>query len=171
MKYASLDIETTGIDKQNCQVIQIGVVIDDLMTPVHELPRFEAFINHDVLKFEPFALNLHLKTGLLSRYLEDKNKESFNAVALNLRLFFAKHYPLATPKDKYYLAGKNLASFDVPFLRAGNDEMMNTLLNQCGHRVIDPATYFTDFINDKAPASLDDCKKRAGIGGGVVAHD
>ncbi len=186
MKYASLDIETTGLDKDKCQVLQIAVVVDDMVSSVEELPRFVAFIDHDNLCFEPYALGLHAKTGLIQRYLADKEKKSFDNVIAMLLHFMDRHYPLAG-KEKYNLAGKNLQGFDIPFLRsayrfdprhifidgakgwAGSN--IDQLLNRVSHRVIDPGTTFTDFILDTGVPSLDVCKVRAGITNQPVTHD
>ena len=30
MKYASIDIETTGLDPETCAIIEIGIILDDL---------------------------------------------------------------------------------------------------------------------------------------------
>ncbi len=174
MKYISLDIETTGLNKNNCQVLQVAAVIDDFSSPIEELPRFVAFVNHENLKFEPYALNLHMKTGLLQRYLDDKDKVEFTWVIRKLEDFLKVHYPLAE-KEKYNVAGKNVAGFDLPFLIAQNGNTMTPVkhqfLDKISHRIIDPGTSFTNFVSDKSVASLDVCKKRAGIISSPVTHD
>ena len=42
MKYISIDIETTGLDPENCQILSIGAVIEDTLNqlPFEELPTF-----------------------------------------------------------------------------------------------------------------------------------
>ncbi len=186
MKYISLDIETTGLHKGNCQVLQIAAVVDNFLSPIAELPRFAAFVNHENLQFEPYALNLHMKTGLLQRYLDDKAKVDFTWVIKNLVDFLNVHYPLAE-KEKYNVAGKNLAGFDLPFLAAQNSNTMTPsgglmafnhgnavnwqFLNKINHRVIDPGTSFTNFGSDKGVVSLDTCKERAKVFTKAVTHD
>lgn len=194
MKYLSLDIETTGLDKNNCQVLQIAAVVDDLSdlrsiaTKTEDLPSFKAFIHWDNINFEPYALNLHAKTGFLTRYLEDKYKKRFDDVISDFEQFLIKHYPLASNESRNF-AGKNLQGFDLPFLfanRARRDtrdsrwpiivdgvyspKEDSSFLNRIRHRVIDPSVFFTDFFSDKATASLDQCKQRAGLEG-EVSHD
>ena len=61
MKYVSIDLETTGLDPENNDIIEFGAVIDDLrdMKPVEELPRFHAYIVKDEYKGQPYALSMH----------------------------------------------------------------------------------------------------------------
>ena len=179
MRYASLDIETTGLSRLTCGILQIAVVVDDLQDirsvakPVESLPTFKRFIALGSLNFEPYALGMHMKSGLLNDYLADTTKKSFIQTLIDLDAFLKEHYPLG-PKEKYNFAGKNLQGFDLPFIQQKHVEtmVMNPIefLNKISHKVIDPAVFFTDLFYDKSPASLDQCKERAGLEGGVT-HD
>jgi len=44
-KYVSLDIETTGLNPENCQVLEIGAVIDDGTTPIEDCPTFQCYVD------------------------------------------------------------------------------------------------------------------------------
>ena len=48
MKYVSIDIETTGLDPETCQTIQIGAGIEDTNNPlpIEDLPRFKCLVEH-----------------------------------------------------------------------------------------------------------------------------
>jgi len=61
MKYISLDIETTGLDPENCQILSIGAVIEDTLNqlPFEELPKFHAVIKRESVYGSIFALNLN----------------------------------------------------------------------------------------------------------------
>lgn len=61
MKYVSIDLETTGLDTENCQVLTIGAVIEDTnnIKPMDELPSFHAAILHRRIDGEPFAINMN----------------------------------------------------------------------------------------------------------------
>ena len=62
MKYVSIDIETTGINREKCQVLSIGAVIEDTNNPrpIEELPKFHAaIVGREGLYGEPFALNMN----------------------------------------------------------------------------------------------------------------
>ena len=56
-KYVSLDIETTGLNPENCQVLEIGAVIDDGTTPIEECPTFHCYVDHGLILGEPFAVD------------------------------------------------------------------------------------------------------------------
>jgi oligoribonuclease len=63
MRYYSIDIETTGLDRDEDEVLQIGVVMDDTAwwdrTPVDSLPYLRINILRDRMKGQPFALNMN----------------------------------------------------------------------------------------------------------------
>ena len=61
MKYASIDIETTGVDNENSQTLSIGIVLEDSnnILPVEELPKLEIAIIRERLTGEIFAFNMN----------------------------------------------------------------------------------------------------------------
>jgi DNA polymerase III epsilon subunit-like protein len=61
MRYISLDIETTGLDPENCQILSIGAVIEDTLNqlPFEELPKFHAVIKRENVSGSIFALNMN----------------------------------------------------------------------------------------------------------------
>lgn len=67
MKYLAIDIETTGLDTQRDQVLEVGCIIDTLpknggtLSPVHSLPRFRVLIRHDNVSGHPTALAMNHK--------------------------------------------------------------------------------------------------------------
>lgn len=61
MKYISIDVETTGLDPENCQILSIGAVIEDTLNqlPFEDLPKFHAVIKRESVYGSIFALNLN----------------------------------------------------------------------------------------------------------------
>jgi DNA polymerase III epsilon subunit-like protein len=61
MKYLSIDIETTGLDKDKNQILEIGAVLDELGsdTPIEDLPKFRAVLIHKEMQINAFCANLH----------------------------------------------------------------------------------------------------------------
>lgn len=61
MKYISIDIETSGLDRDLCQVLSIGAVIEDTndIKPLAELPTFHAVIKRESIYGSIFALDLN----------------------------------------------------------------------------------------------------------------
>jgi oligoribonuclease len=61
MKYLSIDIETTGIDFDNCEILSIGAILEDTEKPLsfEEVPKFHCAINRKTIKGELFATNMN----------------------------------------------------------------------------------------------------------------
>jgi oligoribonuclease len=62
MKYVSIDLETTGLETENHQILSIGAVIEDTLDTrinVEDLPTFHGVIVHNELTGSPFALNMN----------------------------------------------------------------------------------------------------------------
>jgi hypothetical protein len=59
MEYVSMDIETTGLDEDTCQVLEFGAVIDDCVSPVAELPTFRKIVVRQEFRGQPYALWLN----------------------------------------------------------------------------------------------------------------
>jgi DNA polymerase III epsilon subunit-like protein len=63
MKYVSIDLETTGLEKDRYQILSFGAIIEDTekKLPFSEIPKFHAAILHNELSGSPFALNMNKK--------------------------------------------------------------------------------------------------------------
>jgi oligoribonuclease len=61
MRYLSIDIETTGIDSENCEILSIGAILEDTenILPFEEIPKFHCAINRRSIKGELFAINMN----------------------------------------------------------------------------------------------------------------
>lgn len=61
MQYLSIDVETTGLDKENHQILSIGAIFEDTEKKLsfEEIPKFHGAILHEELKGSPFAINLN----------------------------------------------------------------------------------------------------------------
>ena len=89
MRYISIDIETTGLDPENCQILSIGAVIEDthLPIPFEDLPKFHAVIKRESVYGSIFALNMNrdliqaMKNHSEARTEDEKKlvEESFGA--------------------------------------------------------------------------------------------
>tara|TARA_Y100000034_G_scaffold33124_2_gene40647 strand:+ start:3170 stop:3748 length:579 start_codon:yes stop_codon:yes gene_type:complete len=162
MKYVSIDIETTGLDEEICQILEIGAVVDDTSyeTPIDKLPTFHCYVTHPFYQGEPYALNMHGDLfGKLCHKPEGWRYVSHNDVAQALLEWLGKHF-----EDKITVAGKNFMSLDFPFLK----KLPNFDKQRFNHRVIDPAMRFwRPRIDTKIP-NLQTCMERAGIEGEVT---
>ena len=181
MKFASIDIETTGLSPENSDILQFAVVLDDLKNsrPLEELPRFQAIFMQDNYKGNPFALSMHSEIFKKIDMAKKKNLEycpdqeihfmPIDHLPTALTAFFLKNgYNQNDKNGNIYInpAGKNLSSFDIPFLKSKIKDWGSIyFLN----RSIDPAILYFDLENDNSLPDMKKCMERAGIAG-EVAH-
>lgn len=84
-----------------------------------------------------------------------------------------KAMPAPSLEDiKFVVAGKNVAGFDLPFLRSRIPGWEHLRIS---HRVLDPAMLYFDPSEDLVPPNLHDCLVRSGMGSrhdhSLVAHE
>jgi len=154
VKYASLDLETTGLDHTWCQILEIGVVIDDLDLPQDDNPpTFHAYVGHQRIQGEPYALNLN--RDIIGIIAEGKHPDIVTPEQAGPKLvsFLQQHF-----KKKVTAAGKNFQGFDKKFL----DATMPDIDFKFHHRTFDPVTNFYRKGDQQLP-DLTECLKRANI--------
>jgi len=171
--YVSIDLETTGLDFDRHQVIEIGAVIDDWVSDFESLPRFSRIIQRRELVGSPFAL--HMNHGILAEMIEGHG--IFPSEVAEQFLHWLQNYGLLTKQNdrRITCAGKNFASFDRRFLEK-LDFWPQLIPMQ--HRTIDIGNLFwlpgddDDQDKDGLP-DLQVCCERAGIirpGVKIVTH-
>lgn len=158
MKYLSLDIETTGLSIEKSLILEIAaVMIVDQKDPL----IFHNIIKYPVIEYgEPgaLAMNGRLFAAMGSKTLTLPNLEQARE---NFRSFLAAAIEYSGDK-RLTVAGKNVASFDIPILR--NQGFSTTLFS---HRCVDVGSlYLTDF--GKVP-SLSEINTLTG--GSKVTHE
>ena len=175
MIYLSLDIETTGLNPLTCDVLEIGAFLENTENPVRRenLPTFHKYLWRDVYRGEPFALAMN--AHIFKKILDLKKSEGVGGLQeydhtltdmthlwdhFNNWIFTNKHlWPegsFINQRPTLVVAGKNVAGFDLPFLK-------NALMPKFHHRVIDPGMMYFNPLNDSVPPDLKECKKRANL--------
>lgn len=192
MIYTSVDIETSGLDTENNQVLSIGAVIEDTTKKLSfvDIPKFHAIVLQRQITGSPRALDMNKGIiKLMGEYLDgDKEKREDleqivdfyekDVVAKAFYRFLHPHFadptegPILDFKSirkplKINVAGKNFGTFDNVFLKKLPWWQKLILAKQ---RILDPAMLFLDWVNDEELPSLTICKDRAGIEG-QVTHD
>lgn len=179
MRYCSIDIETTGLDPAKCDILQFAAVLDDLNDPkpISKLPSFTAyFTKKEPLVGDPFALSMHPE---ILRKIADaqKNKLEQNEqgewfmpieqLPCALMAFLLKNNYERDKKGiiRVNVAGKNVASFDMQFLKAKIEKWWPISFFQ---RTIDPAILYWDAKRDEQLPDLKTCMERARIKGEVT---
>jgi DNA polymerase III epsilon subunit-like protein len=163
MKYVSIDLETTGLDSESCQIIEFGAVYDDLSKSFNVVRRvFHRFVRHPVYTGEPYALAMNQKI----LYTLAKNEHPEICDARRLAEEFHSWLYSFDMKLPIVAAGKNFAGFDKPFL--GHVPGFNELVN-LHHRCLDPGSMYFDPTRDEVVPSTQECLRRAGLDD-TVAH-
>ena len=170
MIYVSIDIETTGLDPVNDQVLQIGAIVEDTnnLLDFEDIPKFERLIRHRRITGSPYALAMN--SNLIAKLAEsDLYGISAEAAVLDLYEWLLNHLGVPLSGHRPVWAGKNVASFDLPFL--SNISNWNQYFEN-SNRILDPTILFVDWQKDVRPPSLQDCLRRAGFPDNrVVTHD
>lgn len=76
MKFVSIDIETTGLNSESCQILEIGAVIEDTasMLPIENLPQYSCIIHHHSITGSIYAINLNKRIfEILAKYEDIKD--------------------------------------------------------------------------------------------------
>jgi DNA polymerase III epsilon subunit-like protein len=81
MKYISIDVETTGLEKDRYQILSIGAILEDTEKKLSfdEIPKFHAAILHNEITGSPYALNMN--KGIIEaivQYQEAKDQDERN---------------------------------------------------------------------------------------------
>ena len=164
MKLVSIDLETTGLNEDNCQVIEFGAVIDDLSDPkpIKELPKFQCYIRHPEYKGEAFALQLNQKIFKILA-TDDREKHTIynpGYVADAFKEFLFKNG--YNGGDTIVAAGKNFAKFDWQFMK-GNPLNLDKIPGlKFHHRMIDPGSMYMTKDDIVVPGT-EECQRRAGL--------
>lgn len=183
MIYVSIDIETTGLNPESHQILQIGAVIEDTATvkPLSELPKISLTLEHEEYVGQPTALSMNSWIlDILSRVdrlnkedrLEYRKQKGIVPVGLAAKQFHLWLLQNGFKKEesgqiKITAAGKNFGTFDKLFLQKLPLWSSQVQIKQ---RVIDPAVLCTEWTEDEDLPNLNTCIKRLGLIG-EVTHD
>lgn len=172
--FVSIDLETTGLDPRTCQILEVGLVVDDWSTPIDKLPSCSFYVDPGAIHGEPYALQMNAeiieqiiamrgswaeRDGLLIK-TTDVAARIQNWLLQTLPLIGDRANPWREGKVFFRPAGKNYAGFDKAFL-----ELLPNWhdLMAPHHRAIDPGSmYFDPRIDDDVPGT-EECLRRAGL--------
>lgn len=170
--YASVDIETTGLNPHDCVILQIGIVLDDLVTPLKDLPKIELLVLQETDYYPGESTALVMNRNLLERISHLHNNPNgtheLHVKQSNLGLVIASFLQNNgwEPGQKITFAGKNFATFDAVFL----DNVGFFKDVPARHRTIDVGSmYWVPHIDGMVLPNLAMCMERAGLEG-EVAH-
>ena len=174
MRYVSLDLETSGSDPLRHQVLELAVVVEDTkrLLPLAELPSFRRLLVHPEIcgTAGALALNARLLAELADPPADAPDHCTPAEVLPQLREFLLAQGFRPDPKDRvrFIMAGKNVATFDLLFLRQlpGWGQLLRS-----EPATLDPAVFYLNWHKDSRLPSLSICKARAKFADTEVAHE
>lgn len=193
MRYISLDIETTGLLAKDQYVLQIGAVADawdgshlDRVNSPYSLNLFITYGFDPWQRADDFVMKMHKASGLYDEWhtaprigqtqtqtQTDKpvwGSVNVNQAAATFRCWLncIGFVDPEDPRPRITVAGKNVASFDMPFLRQCIPNW-NTHFS-IKQRVLDPGILYLRPTEDQEVPDQSECLKRAGLPS-HVSHD
>ncbi len=135
--YLALDLETTGLDRQQSHVLQLAAIYDD-GSHLEGLPTFDVVIKYPVITYgEAFAMNMN--RDLLQRGFDDRDVTTLELARGSFQAFLNT----VQPEGKITVAGKNVGGFDVPIL---NNSKNGFDTSRFTHRTLDPGSMFSEYF-------------------------
>lgn len=152
----SIDIETTGLDPERNQVLEIGVARGEIYDD-SPLDIWHCYVDHYELCVNPFALNMNRDLLKDMHELRQTNPSGLIPPDRVWPLFRKWLTEMGEPEAPRLAAcGRNFNGFDAYFLRKLG------FVNLFRHRVIDP-TVLHMRRGDEYPPSLEEAAGRAGL--------
>ena len=173
MRYVSLDLETSGPHPQRHQVLELAAVIEDSRRPLPlaELPAFRRVVRHPeyVGTAGALALNARLLVELASKAPNPELCTPDELLPQFYEFLLAHGFrPGANGHISVTMAGKNVASYDLGFLK----ELPGWgRLVRADPAMLDPAAFYLNWRKDSRLPSLSICKARAQFPDRDVAHE
>ena len=163
----SIDTETTGLNPNEDQVLEIAAVIDDFsgdnLKDIDDLPYFHCYVKHRKItgNLKALIMNQNLLKKIDSIDETDSRVETPKGAIKKFISFLTDNYG---DFYKYTATGKNLAGFDFPFLDNLAPEYSDQFRFHFHHRILDVGSVYYDPYRDKNKLpNLQNCIDRAGI--------
>jgi hypothetical protein len=178
MKYLSIDIETTGLDREKHQILEFAAIYED----THQQLDFDSIakyrriiLNHGDVIGSPYAITMPHNHEIL-KILANIPPESSGGKCVEyyvsnkiieidfLARDFANWYSLVTKQletpFKVNVAGKNFRDFDYEFLKRVPELFKYFKFNR---RYIDLGSRIVDFSDDEEIPNQNECLSRLNI--------
>lgn len=131
MIYASIDIETTGLSSENCQILSVGLAVENtkVVDPIEKLPTLEIAILRERIEGEIYAINMNreLISDIL-RYKKAKTDEERSEISRQTKRIYLKEEEVAQRIFRFLYDGKALdKKDDSDFLRGMREGMREVI--------------------------------------------
>jgi DNA polymerase III epsilon subunit-like protein len=175
MIFFCLDLETTGLNPNTCDILEVGIVIRNTLEPDWRTEDFQCYVKGRKYGFEApefkgeaYALSMHSK--IFRRIAEEESPFQYvgrECLARTIARYIEAMSEQLGIKDKVVMSGKNFATFDLRFLEKLPDS--EKLIKLFHRRILDPGGMLTR-PEDLVPPDLKECMRRTGIEGREVPH-
>jgi len=168
MHLLSVDLETTGLNGNTDQILEIACVTSDLTDPEDKRYAWRRLVCHSAYQGSAFALAMNSQLLYEIDAAEKSKDVTGTSIIVTLEelvpelLKFISCLPFIETCKRLTLTGKNVGSFDLSFLRMVPGFNENFQLMKLGHRCMDPGPlYFRP--GDLEMPDLKTCLFRAGF--------
>ena len=161
MRIVSIDLETTGLDPDTCEIVEFAAVLDNGDgIPIGDLDTFRFRVKKLAYTGEAYALSMHcelFKTIAAAPIDELSPNDLVGKPHMLGRCFRRWLVAKLLPTHNFNVVGKNFANFDARFL---NRLESSRDCFQWNHRVLDVASMYAHRNDDAAPGTQE-CINRA----------
>lgn len=184
MKYVSIDIETTGLNPEEHQIIEFAAIIEDSKNPksYEESKKFRRVVLSPdrMYNFSSYAAKINSNLIKIIAAIENNEVYGFGGNDNLSSTWVPRHELIGAFKQwllcnefkensrgvlEIIVAGKNFASFDKQFILALPD--FESYGIRFHHRSLDPCGAYINWNDDEVPPSTETCKLRANLNGEV----
>lgn len=171
MKHFALDLETTGTNPQEDQILSIGIVAFELSQNDNPMyyGTFECIIRHEKVTGQPYAMAMNQE--LLYRIAAANDGDDPNEISAteNTALYeMLKFFEMWQPDGPVVLVGFNVGSFDLAFLKKRLREQGYGTEYVC-RRTIELGTYLMPVLGTNIPVKSSKAHEFYDLG--EVKHD
>ena len=161
--YVALDLETLGLGR-SAPIIELGAHLSEWMTG-EIISSCHTYVTHDSYdNCEPYAMAMHPeKLMRIATRAEGWRYTPIDELVTFFDDWLAGHHLGSKANRKVTLAGKNLATFDMPCLENQCMWWLDWVNKYAHHRVIDPGNLFWQPDVDECLPNSDTCRERAHI--------
>jgi hypothetical protein len=127
MIYVSIDIETTGLNPENCQILSVGLAVEDtkVIAPIEKIPTLEIAILRERIEGEIYAIDMNreLISDIL-RYKKAKSDEDREMIQQQTKRIYLKEEDVVGAIFRFLYDNKSLELNNEDFF-SGMREIIN----------------------------------------------